>query len=167
MSRAGALAARWGETAASSAVAAALLWSGVRAGVAGAWLGWLVMLLGLGATGWALAAFARARLASGPRAPGVVETAEGRVAYLGPDTGGVAALGEILAVEAARDGEGRPVWRFRTVDGRFDAPTGAAGAERLPDTLAALPGFSVETAAGAFASLADRPVPIWRRGVSR
>ncbi|MFO7857185.1 MAG: hypothetical protein R6V44_18570, partial [Paracoccaceae bacterium] len=80
MSRAGALAARWGETAAAGALAAALLWGGVRAGVAGAWLGWGVMLLGLGATAWALAAFARARLTSAPRAPGVVEAAEGRVA---------------------------------------------------------------------------------------
>ncbi len=166
MSRAGDLAARWGETAAAGALAAAMLWGGVRAGVAGAWLGWGVMLLGLGATAWALAAFARARLISAPRAPGVVEATEGRVAYLGPDTGGVAALGEILTVEAARDAEGRAVWRFRTVDGRFDAPAGARGAERLPDVLAALPGFSVERAAGAFASLSDRPVPIWRRGVS-
>lgn len=155
---------RWAETALVSALAAWLLWRGLSAAWAGAWLGWLVVLAGLLAAGWAAAAFGRARFDAPRDGAGVVEIAERRVAYFGPLGGGAVALDELVAVDAARDPLDAPAWRLRDVDGvALTIPLGAAGAEALPEALSALPGFSLDRAAAAFADPPTGLHPLWRR----
>jgi len=156
---------RWGETAIAGAVAAFCLWRGLGAAFSGAWLGWAVALAGLAALGWAVAAWGRARMGSAEMGAGVVEIAERRIAFFGPLGGGAVALDEVAAVEFARDALDAPAWRLRDVDGvTLTIPQGAAGAEALPEALAALPGFSIERAARVFADPPAGPRPIWRRG---
>lgn len=96
--------------------------------------------------GWCLTAIARARLAwrrAGP-GPGIVEIAEQRIAHFGPETGGIVAIDELVAVAAWPDPDGGvAVWELVPEEGGpLRIPAGAEGAEGLPDALAALPGFS-------------------------
>ena len=82
-------------------------------------------------------ALTRARLAARP-GPGVVAVREGRLVYFGPETGGVADLDGLVAIEISAAG----AWVLRGADGAaLTAPTAAAGAEALLDAFAALPGF--------------------------
>ncbi len=82
----------------------------------------------------------RARLAA-EGGPGVVVVKEGRIGYLGPETGGVVDLDALERVEAARRG-GELVWTLVARDGApLSIPAGAEGAGALLDALAPLPGF--------------------------
>lgn len=106
-------------------------------------------------------ALARLRLARAGGA-GVVDVAEGRIAYFGPETGGVADLDALRTVEITAAAE----WLLRPVDGPpLRIPLAAEGAAALPDAFAALPGFSVARAAEA----AGRGLHaiVWRRGPDR
>ena len=155
---------RWAEPAAAGLIAAACLWIGLSAALSGAWLGWGLAALGLAAGLWARAALARARLDGGGEGPGVVQVDERRVAFFGPETGGIAALDQIEGLSAGRAPDGAPLWRLELDDGaRLLIPADARGADRLAEAFAALPGFSPDRAAAAFADPAPGPRPIWRR----
>lgn len=167
---------RWTETALAGALAGALIWTGARAGLSGAWLGWGVVALGAMALLWSRAAWDRARIAEAMDGPGVVEADEGRVAYFAPDPdphlpfdsryqGGVVALDDLWSVEAIELKRGQGLaWRLRPVDGGpVVIPVGARGAEALPETFSALPGFSVRRAGRAFEEKGLGVRPIWRR----
>lgn len=106
-----------------------------------------LLALAGGAAVWSVAAAGRSVMAarSHGRTPeaGVVEIDEGRIAFFGPESGGVVALDSLVVVAAVPGPDGSPaVWSLLTEDGtRLSVPAGARGAGRLPDTLAALPGF--------------------------
>ncbi|MEM6439368.1 MAG: hypothetical protein AAF763_06705 [Pseudomonadota bacterium] len=155
---------RWAETVLVAALALYLLYRGLTAAWAGAWLGGLAAFAGLLAAGWAFAAYGRARFDAPRAGSGMVEIAERRVAFFGPLGGGAVALDELVAVDAARDALDAPAWRLRDADGvALIIPLGAAGAEALPEALSALPGFSLDRAAAAFADPPSGPMPLWRR----
>jgi hypothetical protein len=93
--------------------------------------------------------------------PGVVEVAEGRVAYFGPAHGGVADLDTLRSIEIA-GGD----WVLRSPESpTLRIPLAAEGATALLDAFAALPGFSPARAAEAAGSPAHALV--WRRPAGR
>lgn len=140
------------------------------AGLIGIWLIWLggYLLFPLGAAVlvlaavWALTALRRLRFAQGVDAPGVVEVDEGQVGYLGPATGGYVSLVELVELRLIRL-RGQRVWRLRQADGQaLLIPVAAAGADRLFDAFATLPGLDSQELLAALDGAGDRVV--WRRG---
>jgi hypothetical protein len=141
------------------------------AGVAGLWLiglgGWVLvplgaLLLGLAAL-WAVSALRRLRFAQGVAAPGVVEIDEGQVGYLGPGLGGYVALPDLVELRLIRL-QGRRVWRLKQSDGQaLLIPVEAAGAERLFDAFAVLPGLDSQALVAALEAAATGDRIVWRR----
>jgi hypothetical protein len=149
----------------------------------GLWLMWLGgyllvpvggVVVALGA-GWGLLAFRRMRFAQGVDAPGVVEVDEGQVGYFGPGEGGFVGLPDLVELRLIMVRGGR-FWRLKQADGQaLLIPVNAAGAERLFDAFASLPGMDTQALVTALAPMpADRPsrgavvaisdsVVIWRR----
>ena len=163
------------------------IWRGreaiVALGVAasGIWLAWLggyvllpfgICVAAVGAA-WSLQAWRRLRFAQNVDAPGVVEVDEGQVAYLGPDAGGFIALPDLVELRFLTLG-GRRMWRLKQADGQaLLLPVDAAGAERLYDAFASLPGMDTQALVAALgpgrtvgedqlAKVSDSIV-IWRR----
>ncbi|WP_431298536.1 hypothetical protein [Tabrizicola sp. BL-A-41-H6] len=146
------LAARWREAIIAAAVA-----------VAGGWLVWLGgyllvplggLLLVLGAS-WMVLAVRRLRFDQPGDAPGVVEVLEGQISYFGPTVGGSVGIPELVDIRLLTL-RGRRVWRLKQADGQaILIPVEAAGAERLFDAFAALPGM--DTAALVAAVRSERP----------
>ncbi|MDI3338207.1 hypothetical protein QKW60_17495 [Defluviimonas aestuarii] len=142
----------------------------VALGLAGLWLaslgGWLLQGIGLIlvalALGWSVIAWRRLRFLRGVAAPGVVEVDEGQVGYFGPNFGGFIALADIAELRLAEVG-GTRHWRMRTHGGEvLTVPVDAAGAERLYDAFATLPGIDM----AALTAALDRGVgtlPLWKR----
>lgn len=116
----------------------------------GVWLAWLggylLLPLGLGvvalALAWGIAAWRRMRFDQGTDAPGVVEVDEAQIGYLGPgDGGGYVAIPDLVEIRLLRL-RGRRLWQLRQSDGQvLLIPVDAAGAERLFDAFASLPGL--------------------------
>jgi hypothetical protein len=148
---------------AALALAAAALAAFGKAALSGAPLplallaGSLLLALWLGRD-----ALLRARLAE-TKGPGLVAVREGRVGYLGPETGGVADLDALISVEMALRAEG-PVWVLRPAGApSVTIPVAAEGAERVIDTLTALPGFAPAAVAAALDAPPGAHVILWRR----
>ena len=149
---------------------AAAVWLGVMGldRIAGQTLiGGLLLLGSAGLAGWCLAALARRwmRRGAGADGPGVVEIAERRIAWFGPETGGIVALDSLVQVAAWPDGSGGvAVWDLVPEEGApLRVPASAPGAEAMPDALAALPGFDALTALRALSSSQGARVVLWRR----
>ena len=154
---------------------------GVVAG--GVWLAWLggyvLVPVGVGVVGigsaWGVQAWRRSRFAQAVDAPGVVEVDEGQVGYLGPDAGGFVSLPDLVELRFLTLG-GRRMWRLKQADGQaLLLPVDAAGAERLYDAFASLPGMDTQAlvlaldsgraaGAGVAENVTDSRV-IWRRSV--
>jgi hypothetical protein len=167
------------------------LMAALACGIFGLWLvllgGYILFPIGafilLLAAGWALTALRRMRFAQGVHAPGVVEVDEGQIGYLGPSFGGYVAIPELTELRLVTM-YGRRMWRLKQADGQAVlVPVDAAGAERLFDTFASLPGMDMaklmaaidapvaRAGAGLPVSMADAPVTadmrlIWRRQVA-
>jgi hypothetical protein len=141
------------------------------AGTVGLWLialgGWLLIpvggiVLGLAAL-WAISALRRLRFAQGVDAPGVVEIDEGQVGYLGPGLGGYVALPDLVELRLIRL-HGKRVWRLKQEDGQaLLIPVEAAGAERLFDAFAVLPGLDGQALLAALDAAATDDRIVWRR----
>lgn len=152
-----------------------LVWVGALAfGLALAWRGYagggpLLIVVGALASGVALGllrgALGRQALRAAAPGPGVVAIDEGRIGYLGPLDGGYADLATLSEVSlVARAGGAGRAWVLRSEDGsRLEIPLGAEGAERLPDALAALPGFDLSRGVAALARPDRRVIPVWSR----
>lgn len=139
--------------------------------------GWLLQALGaaiaLIALAWGVPALRRLRFGQDVAAPGVVEVDEGQIAYMGPAFGGFVALPDLVELRLVTM-RGRRLWRLRQADGQaLLIPVDAAGADRLFDAFASLPGMdtaalvaalSPATAAapGALTTGPDMRV-LWRR----
>ncbi|MCK0169142.1 hypothetical protein MWU52_16425 [Jannaschia sp. S6380] len=100
--------------------------------------------------------------------PGVVELDEGRITYLGPVIGGSADLDDIAQVAFRRTATGEAFWRLEHVGGRpLLIPEGAAGAERLLDGLAPLPGLDTGAMVRAAQGRTPGTVIVWQRAGHR
>ncbi|PYE84748.1 hypothetical protein [Pseudoroseicyclus aestuarii] len=101
------------------------------------WLGLVVCAAGLVA---AAAAVQRLRVPRGGTGPGVVTLDEGRIAYMGPLTGGSIDLASVEVLKLDR-GATPPHWILEGQGARLEVPATALGAEVLPDGFAQLRGF--------------------------
>lgn len=153
--------ARWRGVALSVLPAAAAAMLAGPAALRGAPLALIVVAAGLALSAFLTReAYSRMRLrrAGGP---GIVEVAEGRVAWFGPEHGGVADLDTLRSLEIAGG-----AWVLRGPEGAaLRIPLDAERAEALLDAFAALPGFSSTRAAEAAASPAHALV--WRRATQQ
>lgn len=157
------------------------IWRG-REGIAalgvvgsGLWLVWLggyllvpvgLCAAGIGA-GWVLQAWRRLRFTQIVDAPGMVEVDEGQVGYLGPDMGGFVSLPDLVEVRFLTLG-GRRMWRLKQADGQaLLLPVDAAGAERLFDAFASLPGMDTEALVSALGPEQGASVRVGNVTVSR
>lgn len=99
-----------------------------------------LVIAGIGAT-LTLTAFRRARFTQTIAAPGVVELDEAQIGYLAPDLGGFLSLDELTEIRLLIL-QGKRMWRLKQADGQaLLIPVDAAGADRLFDAFAALPGM--------------------------
>lgn len=151
---------RWREVLAAAALSLAGLWL-IGLG------GYLLVPVGMAmlplAAGWALVALRRMRFRQLVNAPGVVEIDEGQIGYFGPAFGGFVASAELVEIRLL-DIAGLRQWRLRTRDGQvLLIPVAAAGAERLFDAFAALPGADMAALSAALAGPL-RPGPLWSAG---
>ena len=119
--------------------------------VFGAWLIWLGgyvllpagLLVLVASAAWVLTALRRLRFAQGVNAPGVVEVDEGQIGYMGPTFGGYVAIPELAEIRLVTM-YARRMWRLKQADGQTVLiPVDAAGAERLFDAFASLPGMDM------------------------
>lgn len=161
------LIARWREVILALCLVAAGLWLVWLGGWVLGPLGFALAALGLA---WARHAHARLRFARAVGAPGVVELDEAQLAYLGPETGAVLSLDEAEDLRLLSLG-GRRMWRLRQADGQaMLIPVDAAGADRLFDAFASLPGLdptALSDALATFGEGTDEIRMIWRRGGQR
>ena len=147
-----------------------LIAAGVVA-LAGLWLMWLggYLLFPVGAVIvavcalWGVQTWRRLRFSQDLTAPGVVEVDEGQVGYLGPTFGGFVALPDLVELRILTM-QGQRLWRLKQSDGQaLLIPVSAAGADRLFDAFASLPGMDSQAlVAAAGGHMADGV--IWRRG---
>lgn len=152
---------RWREVIAAGLVAGAGLWLALLGGYLLVPVGGAVVLL---AAGWALIALRRTRFLRGIAAPGVVEVDEGQIGYYGPTFGGFVALADLAELRLA-DFHGARAWRLKTHDGQvLLIPADAAGAERLFDAFAALPGIDMARVTAAL-DHGQATLPLWRRAL--
>jgi hypothetical protein len=121
------------------------------AGSVGLWLIWLGgyllapvgMIVLVFAAVWMVTALRRMRFAQAVMAPGVVEVDEAQIGYMGPSFGGYVALPELTELRLVTM-YGRRMWRLKQDDGQaLLIPVDAAGAERLFDAFASLPGMDM------------------------
>ncbi|MFD2172690.1 hypothetical protein [Rhodobacter lacus] len=121
--------------------------------------GWLLAVLGLGLAvlcgAWALLAWRRTRFARPVAAPGVVDLDEGRIGYYGSGgatLGGYMALADLIEIRLLHL-NGAPCWRLKSRDGQaLLIPVAAAGAEKLFDAFATLPGIELGRLSAALSS---------------
>lgn len=105
----------------------------------------------------------RQRWGRGGMGPGIVQVDERRLLYWGPLAGGVIDMDDLRRLDL--DPTGRPArWVLWGPEGqRLEVPVTAAGAERLLDLFAALPGLPVERLLAARGAADGGPVTVWRR----
>lgn len=152
---------RWREAIAGGAIVAAGLWLALGSSGIVAVFGAAVALLG---AMLALSGIRRARFRGAVSSPGVLEVDEGRLTYLGPVLGGSADLDDLTEVIFRRTAGGEAFWRLLHDGGRpLVVPAGAAGAERLLDALAPLPGFDPGAMVRAVQGRTAGTVSVWRR----
>lgn len=154
---------RWWGVGLGLAVALTGLYWGLTAFGFVRWLGWALVPLGAIA---AIAAAQKARFGAGGGGAGIVTVEEGRIAYFGPQDGGIVALDDVAHL--ALDRRSQPaLWRIdRAGQDPLVIPVDAEGAAALFDAFVALPGLSVETLLAAQHAPAGQVHQIWRRAPS-
>jgi len=119
--------------------------------------------------GWALLAFSivllpvsirRARFQPGHDGIGIVRLREGRVVYMGPETGGTVSLDELdtLSLVVTRGGR---YWRLRQGPEEVTIPVDAVGADALFDAFTRLPGLNSARLLDALESLTPGEITLW------
>ena len=155
-----ALLTRWREVLGTLAVMAAGGWIAARPGLIVQGFGYA--LIGLAAIAL-VPAIRRARFAADGQGPGVVQVVEGRILYMGPETGGAVSIGELSSLSLRRDHEGNSAWLLQEPGQMLVIPVDAAGAEALFDAFTALPGLGAQRLLAARRSLRSGTQTLWRR----
>lgn len=161
-SRPAAILSRWAETAIAALLLALALRYGVGGVRLGGWTGWVLIALAAPIGLWLRLAALKAMSARADLGPGVANVDERRVTYMGPETGGALSLDALRAVDV--ESGAAPTWILRQDGGpTLRIPAAADGADRLPEALAALPGFSEPKALRALGAAGHALHPVWRR----
>ncbi len=160
---------RYREAIAASVIVAAGLWLMALGGYILLPLG--VVIGGIGAV-LTVTALRRARFSQTVSAPGIVELDEAQVGYLAPELGGFLSLDELVEIRLLIL-RGKRMWRLKQSDGQaLLIPVDAAGADRLFDAFANLPGMDTaalvaalqtQSASQGNLSLAAETRVIWRK----
>lgn len=134
--------ARWREVLVAAVIMALGLWIAAKPG------GMIVtgfgyVLIGLGAVAM-VPAVRRARFITGGSGPGVVQIDEGRILFMGPETGGAMALDDLSILSLRRDRDGKSSWVLADASQLLVIPVDASGADALFDAFAALPGLNID-----------------------
>lgn len=152
---------RWREVAMAAAVIAIGFWIALRpGGVIVTGFGYVLIALG---AAFMVPALRRARFVAGNDGPGAVEVDEGRILYMGPETGGTMALDDLRVLTVRRDGGDRVAWVLADEAQLLVIPVDAAGADALFDAFAALPGLNVERLIRAVQSRTKGSQKVWSR----
>ena len=162
---------RWREVIAAGVLATLGLWVALLGGYLLVPVGAAIIAF---AMVWGFLAFRRLRFQQEVLAPGWVEVDEGQVGYLGPAFGGYVALPDLIEIRLLTM-RGRRLWRLKQADGQvLLIPVDAAGAERLFDAFASLPGLGSAALIAALSpggsGAQSLPGPdattrvVWRRG---
>lgn len=105
-----------------------------------------------------------ARFRADGQSPGIVNVVEGRITYMGPLTGGLVDLDEVMQVAFHRPDTGDAYWRLTHRQGEpLVIPEGAAGADKLLDALAPLPGLDTGAMVRAVQTRTPGMITVWRR----
>jgi hypothetical protein len=138
----------WREAAFAVAITLAGFWTAAQGGLLFVPLG---VVMALGGAVWVVSAIRRVRFAQAVSAPGMVEVDEAQIAYMGPAFGGFVALPDLIELRLLTI-RGRRLWRLKQIDGQaLLVPVDAAGAEKLYDAFAALPGMDAGALVAALA----------------
>lgn len=152
---------RWREVLACLAAFLFGLW---LASLGGALMLTLGVIVGGASLALAVLAWRRLRFRLDVSAPGVVEIDEGQISYMGPIMGGSVSLAELVEIDVIDVAGSRRCWRLHQQDGQaLLVPLAAAGADRLYDHFASLPGADVQSLASALGGEAATGRRIWRR----
>lgn len=140
----------------------------------GGWFGGVLAALGLLAIFAFYGAVTRAVYAERTRVqgPGIVSVLEGRISYLGPLGGAVIARDALISVDIVTNAVGSGVADLHWVlsdesQQRVAIPGSATDADKLLDTLGALPGFDHDAIVRAMKSRSNDRFPVWRRSELR
>lgn len=134
--------ARWREVLVAAVIIGLGLWIALRpAGMIVTGFGYV--LIGLGAVAM-VPAVRRARFLTGGDGPGVVQIDEGRILFMGPETGGAMALDDLSVLSVRRDRTGKTAWVLADATQLLVIPVDASGADGLFDAFAALPGLNID-----------------------
>ena len=161
---------RWLEPGLLGLLSAVVLWGGISRLLRGELFGIGLTMMGAIVATMAVTAALR-RLASNRGAgdgPGVVTVEEGRIAYMGPEEGGVVAVDALVSVEIVTrwlGAEGRQVtWILADELGqRLSVPGSAVDTEQLFDALSILDGISYQAVVDSIFSPEDGRFTVWRR----
>lgn len=129
------------------------------------WLGWAMLVLG---ALLCLLALQRLRLARGGGGPGIVKITEGRIAYMGPQTGGVIDIDLLFELRITDRDAPTPFWILAPETGEpLSIPLTAEGADNLYDLFLTLPGLNPGRLSKAMTTATPGLQLIWQRRHSR
>jgi hypothetical protein len=153
--------ARWREVLVAAAIVALGVWIAVKpAGMIVTGFGYV--LIGLGAVAM-VPAVRRARFVTGGDGPGVVQVDEGRILFMGPETGGTMALDDLNVLSVRRSRDGATAWVLADATQLLVIPVDAAGADALFDAFAALPGLNLDKVIASVQSRTGGSQRLWVR----
>lgn len=157
--------ARWREVIVAGVIIALGIWIALPPG------GMIVtgfgyVLIGLGAVAM-VPAVRRARFVTGGKGPGVVQIDEGRILFMGPETGGAMALDDLSVLSVRRDRDGKSAWVLADATQLLVIPVDAAGADALFDAFAALPGLNIDRLIASVQSRTQGSQRLWVRTAPR
>ncbi|WP_341368174.1 hypothetical protein [Yoonia sp. BS5-3] len=152
---------RWREVLLAAIVTTLGLWWALGGVGITVWLGYIIVLIGVG---WAVAGFQRVRFAQNGDGPGVVQIRERRLAYFGPLDGGVIDVEDLTKLELDPASYPEPSWILTGVGGQLIAiPINAKGSDGLFDVFAALPGIKTDTVLDVLSRTPNARVTLWSR----
>ncbi|MDG3041110.1 hypothetical protein [Roseicyclus marinus] len=154
---------RWSEVIAACGVIALGLWIAARPGFIVQGFGYVLAALAALAL---IPAVRRARFATEGEGPGVVQVVEGRILYMGPQTGGAVSLAELTSLAIRRDHDGRAAWILSEPGQFLVVPVDAAGADALFDAFTTLPGLGGQRLLAARRETRMGEQMLWRRVIA-
>ena len=93
----------------------------------------------------------------------MVQIDEGRILFMGPETGGAMALDDLSVLSIRRDRGGESAWVLADASQLLVIPVDASGADALFDAFAALPGLNIDRLIAAVQSRTKGSQRLWAR----